>query len=341
MQNRENIYEIDPNRKLTKKIFYIPDITLLDIASGKVKTLEYIQPNGSVAEKFYASRVSPGQSLREAIQNDLAQDFGYEGGIDVSPQVTLVDINTDKKGKEVPRYEVILSPLDEFDIDSAKPLGCNLQWKEFDLLQTEDVGELELNQLINKELELSQQTTSKKQGEDSDESSPEGLKELTSEDLDKLKQTLQIQNIEVLDSEYITIETIDFKPKISVNSDWKWDDDYVFSQLKVVIPEASIEYDSGSRFQGDKHEAGFSNFEDYAQSLKETWQLTFKAFREEHSLSLDRLDLEALIRLINSLIEPKLQKKFINIETFGDFYLFILAPIDIDLKKFNEIIYDF
>lgn len=136
----ETDYQIiqDPEEKLSEKIFYIPSFSKLNIESGTVKILKYLDPEHETIEKAYASKVSPGQSLNEAVTEDLEKDFGYTGSVDVSSDLTWVDQITDKKGRHCNRYEVEVLLSDDLDTRRAQPLGYELVWEEIDLLQEED-----------------------------------------------------------------------------------------------------------------------------------------------------------------------------------------------------------
>jgi hypothetical protein len=118
------------------KYFYLPIFTTNinevadDNSRGEVDILEY--KNGELFQPdYYASRVMPGQTLEEAVKQDLATDFRYDGRIKIS-DYRLYDMTNDKQGNELPRLIVNIE-VDRFNLEGLMVLNTTLQWQTFPL----------------------------------------------------------------------------------------------------------------------------------------------------------------------------------------------------------------
>lgn len=74
----------------------------------------------------YASRVLPGQTLAEAVANDLRKDFNYEGDFQIRAQY-FYDEAPDKHGKILPRIAVLIM-INTFPTDTLRPAGMKTRW---------------------------------------------------------------------------------------------------------------------------------------------------------------------------------------------------------------------
>lgn len=106
---------------LNEKIFYIP------LFQSETSSLHYLH-NGQWYKDAYASRVMPGETLKQAVSNDLRKDFSYTGSFRIDG-VNPFDELKDKEGKLIPRYRVKIKLLDELDVEQAKPLGMKVDWR--------------------------------------------------------------------------------------------------------------------------------------------------------------------------------------------------------------------
>ncbi|MDX1765382.1 MAG: hypothetical protein R3313_00350 [Candidatus Saccharimonadales bacterium] len=306
--------------KQTSKIFYIPIIYNGSKDSSHEQILTYVLPDQEKHEDYYASKVLPGQSLREAVQNDLKTDFNYEGSFDIDPSITFVDEIPGKNGQYSKRYEVSITLLNNLDISQAKPLGCNVEWHP-----------------LNEGSAQEQVDTDSVPG-------PTSSRQLSLKDVDELEKLLGVTvDRQKLYPKEIWFEELSFNPKITVGDDWKWDDLHVINSIKEAAPELEIEYDSRKDFTTEnRKEEGYSNIHDYMQSFDiEIWHMNFKMLGKMHEISFKRLEIEVLIEEVNKVLKKKFDKNFIEIDTFSDYVLYLLVPLDFDKEKLESIIYNF
>lgn len=82
--------------------------------------------NDSGQPMNYASRVLPGQTLAEAVENDLHTDFTYDGDFQIKNH-HFYDTTPDKKGTLLPRLVVIIK-VNRFSTNALHPAGLQVQW---------------------------------------------------------------------------------------------------------------------------------------------------------------------------------------------------------------------
>lgn len=113
----------------TGKYFYLP-IFISNTRQNpgdekyEVDTLTYSDDSGRPME--YASRVLPGQTLADAIQNDLRDDFKYDGEFRIVDYY-FYDTVPDKHGTPLPRH-VVLIMVDQFPTDTLRPANLHAHW---------------------------------------------------------------------------------------------------------------------------------------------------------------------------------------------------------------------
>lgn len=116
-----------PEKPATSKYFYLPlFLSVPQKADGAHKADILTFSNGSGQPMSYASRVMPGQTLAEAIKNDLHTDFAYDGDFQIKNH-HFHDMASDKKGGQLPRLVVIVK-VDHFSADTLHPAGLQVQW---------------------------------------------------------------------------------------------------------------------------------------------------------------------------------------------------------------------
>ena len=120
---------VAPEKPATSKYFYLP--LFLSIPSQaqsdkghKADILTFSDDSGEPMS--YASRVLPGQTLAEAVQDDLRTDFAYDGVFQIK-NYHLHDTVSDKKGNQLPRLAVIIK-VDHFPTNTLHPAGMRAQW---------------------------------------------------------------------------------------------------------------------------------------------------------------------------------------------------------------------
>ncbi|MDB5179282.1 MAG: hypothetical protein JWN01_1225 [Patescibacteria group bacterium] len=113
----------------TSKYFYLPLFlsgprqAQVD-EEHKADILTFLDNSGEPMN--YASRVLPGQTLAEAIKNDLLTDFAYDGAFQIKNH-HFHDTAPDKKGNQLPRLVVIIK-VDRFPTTALHPAGLQVQW---------------------------------------------------------------------------------------------------------------------------------------------------------------------------------------------------------------------
>ncbi len=110
--------------------------------------------------------------------------------------------------------------------------------------------------------------------------------------------------------------------KLLVGDDHKWDDLYIFNQVKEAAPELQLTYsaDSGAKFGDDE------------------WTFSFSALGSQHTVSTKPLDIFPIFDYMNTLL-ASFDKKFIFIDDFGDGLHFLLISKAIDEQKLRDTIY--
>jgi hypothetical protein len=97
---------LSSDEELKRKVFYIPHI--VHERGDQVQTLHYGSSEDAPTDS-YASRVMPGQTLRQAVAADLRQDFHYTGTFDIPDNmldIRHIGVTKDKQGKSVDRFAV-------------------------------------------------------------------------------------------------------------------------------------------------------------------------------------------------------------------------------------------
>jgi len=113
----------------TGKYFYLP-VFVSNLRQNpndekqEVDLLTYSDDSGRAME--YASRVLPGQTLVEAIRNDLREDFKYEGQFEIVDYY-FYDTVPDKQGTPLPRQSVLIK-VDQFSTDTLRPASLHARW---------------------------------------------------------------------------------------------------------------------------------------------------------------------------------------------------------------------
>lgn len=118
-----------PEKPATSKYFYLPLFLSppRQIQPGEKHEAEILTFSDDSGEPMsYASRVLPGQTLVEAIKNDLHVDFAYNGTFQVKSH-HFHDTASDKKGNQLPRLVVAIK-VDRFSTSSLHPAGMRAQW---------------------------------------------------------------------------------------------------------------------------------------------------------------------------------------------------------------------
>jgi hypothetical protein len=118
-----------PEKPATSKYFYLPLFlsSPRQTRSGEKHEAEILTFSDDSGEPMsYASRVLPGQTLAEAIKNDLRVDFAYDGTFQVK-SYHFHDTASDKKGDQLPRLVVAIR-VDRFSTNSLHPAGMQAHW---------------------------------------------------------------------------------------------------------------------------------------------------------------------------------------------------------------------
>ena len=68
-----------------------------------------------------------GVTIKQALTNDLRQDFNYTGNFRVN-EIVPEDELEDKEGNLIPRYKVTIELLDELNTEHTRPLGMRVKW---------------------------------------------------------------------------------------------------------------------------------------------------------------------------------------------------------------------
>jgi hypothetical protein len=110
--------------------------------------------------------------------------------------------------------------------------------------------------------------------------------------------------------------------KLLVGDDHKWDDLYIFNQLKEAAPELQLVYatESGASFGNDE------------------WKFNFTALGSQHTITTEPLDIFPIFNYMNDLLAA-FSKKFMYIDDFGDGLDFLLVDQALDEKTLRDIIY--
>lgn len=109
------------------KYFYLPlflSVPRQPDAAHKADILTFSNDSGEPMN--YASRVLPGQTLAEAVKNDLHTDFAYDDTFQIK-NYHFHDTAIDTKGNQLPRLVVIIK-VDHFPADTLHPAGLKVQW---------------------------------------------------------------------------------------------------------------------------------------------------------------------------------------------------------------------
>lgn len=118
-----------PEKPATSKYFYLP-LFLSNPrkaqADGRREADILTFSDDSGQPMYYLSRVLPGQTLAEAIKNDLQADFAYDGTFEIKSH-HFHDTASDKKGNQLPRLVVAIK-VDRFPTDDLHPAGILAQW---------------------------------------------------------------------------------------------------------------------------------------------------------------------------------------------------------------------
>lgn len=118
-----------PEKPATSKYFYLPLFVSNPRQSqidGKDDIDVLMFSNSSGQPMDYASRVMPGQTLAEAVRNDLHADFAYDGDFQIK-NYHFYDTAPDKKGNQLPRLVVVIK-VGRFSIESLHPAGMQVRW---------------------------------------------------------------------------------------------------------------------------------------------------------------------------------------------------------------------
>lgn len=116
------------DKPATIKYFYLPVFVSNPRKSqdGKYEVNMLTFANDSGQPMTYASRVLPGQTLSEAVSNDLRKDFGYEGNFEIRAHY-FYDEASDRHGNPLPRIAVLIK-VDGFPTDSLRPASMKAHW---------------------------------------------------------------------------------------------------------------------------------------------------------------------------------------------------------------------
>lgn len=118
-----------PEKPATSKYFFLPLFLSIPQQAQvdeerEADILTFSDDSGQPMS--YASRVLPGQTLVEAVENDLHTDFAYDGVFQIKNH-HFHDMALDKKGNRLPRLVVIIQ-VDRFSIEALHPAGMRAQW---------------------------------------------------------------------------------------------------------------------------------------------------------------------------------------------------------------------
>lgn len=119
----------EPEKTATSKYFYLPLFLSSPHqaqARGEHEANILIFSDDLGEPMDYASRVLPGQTLAEAVKNDLHTDFAYDGTFQIKNHHFL-DATADKTGDRLPRLVVIIK-VDRFSTATLRPAGTQVQW---------------------------------------------------------------------------------------------------------------------------------------------------------------------------------------------------------------------
>lgn len=118
-----------PEKLATSKYFYLPLFLSVPAQpqADKDHKAEILTFSDDVGQPMsYASRVLPGQTLAEAVENDLRTDFAYGGAFQIKNH-HFYDFAADRKGSQLPRLVVIIK-VDRFSTNAIHPAGMQPQW---------------------------------------------------------------------------------------------------------------------------------------------------------------------------------------------------------------------
>lgn len=115
-----------PEKPATSKYFYLPlFLSTPQVNDGhKADILRFFSDSNQ--PMTYASRVLPGQTLAEAVKNDLHTDFDYDGVFQIKNH-HFYDTTADKKGNQLPRLIVTIK-VDPFPTELLRPAGLRVHW---------------------------------------------------------------------------------------------------------------------------------------------------------------------------------------------------------------------
>ncbi len=130
----EELQRVEWGEALDKDYFYIPIITYSEESintdsmwySLRFNSFERTPKPESLL--LYASKVPAGQTLWQAVRNDLEKDFKYRGKNFVIESAKPYDIAKNKSGQELSRVIVDLRVDEMFSTRDVFPLGMQLAW---------------------------------------------------------------------------------------------------------------------------------------------------------------------------------------------------------------------
>lgn len=125
------IESIKLGETLDKDYFYIPIITVRESGNygDEIYSLRFskINPPWSIIQ--YASKVTTGKTLWEALRIDLEKDFDYPGNESfLIEEVWSYDNVENEEGKELSRLLILAEVFYKFDTHSIKPAGLSPFW---------------------------------------------------------------------------------------------------------------------------------------------------------------------------------------------------------------------
>jgi len=127
----DDFHQIRRGDAISQDYFYIPVVHHAGGPNQPASALLYEVAPGQVANNAYASKVSAGQTLHQAIVKDLQQDFGYPTHEAVKiEQVHLHDAARNRQGQTLTRLIVQVTVADRFDTARIHPVGLSVAWQD-------------------------------------------------------------------------------------------------------------------------------------------------------------------------------------------------------------------
>lgn len=119
---------MDKNGRARKKIFFVLRLVTEVKGKGSFGLIIHDSPTHKEGEPYslYASRIMPGQTPREAIENVFKEDLHRKPHFKMG-KVQFTDYAKDKSGKDIPRFDIYVI-TEYFDLKGTKLAGQFASW---------------------------------------------------------------------------------------------------------------------------------------------------------------------------------------------------------------------